>query len=490
MSGIRISLKDLIEGSIGIDYPNEVITIHFDVQGLLAQFQNRIFKCKKLIFEHISNSEYNFKFDECSFDCEIEFTNFNLDEISFKNTKSIKSLTLQGKDENNKSILKSFKFHYDKEYSEVEPKPKLCSNFYISNLLISDNLLVQNIDHIAGKFEFIGNELGGKGIDAIVFANSNFCNAHFLDNDFKDETSFGNTSFKYNLEDLETPKENFNYTRFYNNIFKKVSFTKAKFIDKCKFYKCDFLSTTWFENCENLINSKLKFVACEFKGFSLFNDSKINFLNIDRCTFDKSSSFKDATFNILNLNEVKFGGGAYFDEMKINKVLDKSYLKDESKILEWKRTLRAIKQESQKTENRFDSNRFRAYELAAHYEELNSEENFKDVTILWATKISTDFGLSWTKAFWFIVKGGILFYAPLYLIENWDAKIKISSWDNWSRLFSGFFRFLLVTDFYNPLETDRIYLTNPFSWIILIFGKIVVAFGIYEMIQSFRKFKA
>jgi hypothetical protein len=57
-------------------------------------------------------------------------------------------------------------------------------------------------------------------------------------------------------------------------------------------------------------------------------------------------------------------------------------------------------------------------------------------------------------------------------------------------LFSGFFRFLLVTDFYNPLETERIYLTNPFSWLIFILGKIFIAFGIYEMIQSFRKFKA
>jgi hypothetical protein len=58
--------------------------------------------------------------------------------------------------------------------------------------------------------------------------------------------------------------------------------------------------TAWFENCENLINSELKFVAWNLKVF-LNNSKKINFLNIDRCTFDKSSSFKDATFNILNL---------------------------------------------------------------------------------------------------------------------------------------------------------------------------------------------
>lgn len=34
-----------------------------------------------------------------------------------------------------------------------------------------------------------------------------------------------------------------------------------------------------------------------------------------------------------------------------------------------RRTIRTIKQELQKAENRIDYNRFRAYELAAHYKE-------------------------------------------------------------------------------------------------------------------------
>ena len=57
---------------------------------------------------------------------------------------------------------------------------------------------------------------------------------------------------------------------------------------------------------------------------------------------------------------------------------------------------------------------------------------------------------------------------------------------------SGYFRFLIVTDFYNPLEKERIFIdnSNTWGWIIFILGKIVLAFGIYEMIQAFRKFKA
>ena len=266
-----------------------------------------------------------------------------------------------------------------------------------------------------------------------------------------------------------------------------LNFSNSNFFDKCDFDKCDFLSTTWFEECKNLSNSKLKFVACEFKGFSLFNKSKINVLDIDRCTFHKSSSFTDAEFNTLKLFEVKFGGGAYFDEMKINKVLDKSYLKAKNeKILEWKRTLRAIKQELQKTENKIDFNRFRSYELAAHYKELSLWRNFKDTSILWSTKWTTDFGLSWTRAFWFTILSGLFWYSILYRIENSG----VFNSEKVNDFYVGAFRFFLVTDFYNPLETDRVYLTNPLSWFVFILGKIVIAFGIYEMIQSFRKFKA
>ncbi len=217
----------------------------------------------------------------------------------------------------------------------------------------------------------------------------------------------------------------------------------------------------------------------------MFNNSEIDLLEIDRCTFTKSSSFTDAEFNTLKLFEVKFGGGAYFDEMIINKVLDKSYLKDKSKILEWKRTLRAIKQELQKTENKIDFNTYRNYELAAHYKELKFSKNFKDTSILWATKWSSNFG-NWFWSLGFTLLSGLFWFSILYRIENSGT----FNFEKTNEYFVGAFRFFLVTDFFNPLENDRTYLDNGWSWLIFIFGKIFIAFGIYEMIQSFRKFKA
>lgn len=474
-----ISLNDLLYNGTEINYPNDCITIKFDVEGPSATFRDRTVICKKLIFEYFIKEDFNFYFYDCTFDCEVEFIGCVLDEIAFKNTKSIKSLNLDG--DFNKFELKSLKFHYDKEYTINDPKPQLTTDFYISNIVISNNLLFQNIDHIAGKFEFKKNKLGGKGINAITFANSNFCNAHFLDNDFYDDLSFRNTSFNYNLENLETPKEDFNYTRFYDNTFKKVNFSNTKFINKCKFYKCNFLSTTWFEDCKNIDNTELKFVACKFEKYVLFNNSKFNKIEILHSKFLEKASFENFETNSFKINQVTFADAAYFDDLNRNN----------NKATEnWDRkTIRTIKQELQKAENRIDFNRFRAYELAAHYQELNYKENFKDVAILWATKWSSNYG-SWTWAFWFTLIIGLVFFTPFFILENFDKSFNLN---NSQDFLYGYLRFFLITDFKNEyyeagesvLKFNCILSLLPF-----IIGKIAVAFGIYEMVQSFRKFKA
>ena len=182
--------------------------------------------------------------------------------------------------------------------------------------------------------------------------------------------------------------------------------------------------------------------------------------------------------------EVKFGGGAYFDEMKIHDILNKIFLKEEQNIVQWKRTIRAIKQEFQKNENKIEFNNYRNFELEAHYQELKFDVNFKDKFILLATKWSSNFG-NWIWSLCFTVIAGLFWYILLYVNEN--SFIFDSS--KLSTFFTGYFRFMLVTDFSNPL-IQKGFLTNILSWILLIIGKIFIAFGIYETIQSFRKFKA
>lgn len=456
--------KCLEEESIIED--KEIDLKYVDLKNIeVAHFQNCNFTSSQINFDNSDREtksiamikKTNISFHNCSFNDLLIMGMNNLGRVNFFNTEKVKSIKI--------------------------------SSSSIDSLIFQNNVAIDyKIEifycHLLECFDFSRNDFTNKGI------------FNLLGNTFyKSSTIFNNT---FNILNLK--KQYFKgFLTFENEFiqdsissineseFKKVKFSKSNF-SNLTLRNCDFLSTTWFEECKNLDDSKLTFVACEFKGFSLFNKSKINFLDIDRCTFDKSSSFTDAEFNTLKLFEVKFSGGAYFDEMKINKVLDKSYLKNKGKkILEWKRTLRAIKQESQKTENKIDFNNYRNYELAAHYKELRLCTNFKDTSILWATKWSSDFG-NWFWSLCFTLISGLFWYIILYIMENgvqYDEN-KINEF------FVGAFRFFLVTDFHNPLieETPKTYLTNGWSWLIFIFGKIFIAFGIYEMIQSFRKFKA
>lgn len=424
-----------------------------------ARFENCSFSSNSIM---LNNSEkqsneikkINITFDNCEFNDVFISSIKNIASLTFINIKRSKDIRILGCDIDSLIFQNTFNINFKIEISFC----KFLELFYFSGNQFSES----------GSIEFIQNTFS----KLTTINHNNLSNLNFTRQTFKDFFIFENVF-------LEGSK-----SFFIECEFSKAKFSKSKF-SELTFNNCDFMSTYWLEECENFANTKVKFLACEFKGFTLFNKSKINYFDIDRCTFNKSSSFTDAEFNILKLFEVKFGGGAYFDEMKINNVLDKSYLKDKSKILEWKRTLRAIKQELQKTENKIDFNTYRNYELAAHYKELNVFKNFKDTSILWATKWSSNFG-NWFWAFGFTIISGLFWYIILYRIENSST----FNFEKANDFFVGAFRFFLVTDFYNPLENGRTYLEHGWSWLTFILGKIFIAFGIYEMIQSFRKFKA
>lgn len=434
-----------------------------------ASFYNCNFTGSQIQFANSENKEQienkvTIYFENCSFNNLLIMGIKNIETLSFFYTEKAKQIDIFSCNlnrfifQNNVDIDFEIKMHFC-EFHEM---------FYVYS-----NEFLQN-----GGFNLVQNTF----YQYSTIKNNLFNNLNFSKQYFKDFLVFENKFIENSISEFNQCE------------FEKVRFSGSKFVD-LKFSNCDFHKTTWFENCKNIENTHLKFVACEFKGFVLYNHSTLNFLDIDRCTYDKSVSFTDAEFNSIKLFEVKFGGGAYFDEMKINNVINKSYLKKNTKeILEWKRTLRAIKQELQKTENKIDFNRFRGYELAAHYKELNWnwKSGFKDKCILWATKWSTDFGNSWRRALAFTLLLGLIFYSIFYFIEFYIFEnYKYYFYSNYfERFFNGFVRFLIVTDFYNPLVQDRNYIQNVWSWIPFILGKIVIAFGIYEMIQSFRKFKA
>lgn len=245
-----------------------------------------------------------------------------------------------------------------------------------------------------------------------------------------------------------------------------------------KFTKCDFLGPSSFSRSIIGITLNLHLINCTFSKYLNLNNFLADKFELTDITFKERVSFQETHFDIIKIERTIFEKGAYFDNIQIKKINDCD-----------RKTIRTIKQELQKAENRIDFNRFRAYELAAHYQELNYKENFKDVAILWATKWSSNYG-SWTWAFWFTLIIGLVFFTPFFIFENFDKSFNLN---NSQDFLYGYLRFFLITDFKNEYYEagESVLKFNYFlSLLPFIIGKIAVAFGIYEMVQSFRKFKA
>ncbi|MFA9192568.1 hypothetical protein AAGV28_14420 [Flavobacterium sp. FZUC8N2.13] len=110
-----------------------------------------------------------------------------------------------------------------------------------------------------------------------------------------------------------------------------------------------------------------------------------------------------------------------------------------------------------------------------------------DKLILGTTKLSSNFD-SWTRAFWFTLIICFAFFTSYFILENLDKSFTLSNWEDFVY---GYFRFFLITDFKNEYYEagESILKFNCFiSLFPFLIGKIAVAFGLYEMIQGFRKF--
>ncbi|MDX6191561.1 hypothetical protein SGQ83_19560 [Flavobacterium sp. Fl-318] len=294
----------------------------------------------------------------------------------------------------------------------------------------------------------------------------------------------------------------FNHTRnsalFNNCEFNFSNFFESNFNNDTLFSNCKFLNITKIENTGDETKTTLKFDDCEFLKQVSFNKSRIHKIVFNNLKFHDIISLQETYFDIVDIDRTIFEKQAYFDDIEIKQIHNCNT-----------RSIRTIKLQLQKAENKIDYNKFRIYEFNAYKKDIKKKlKEFKkdkdhlnhrvrqpiqlkrDLFILNISDVVSEYGTDWKRALKFTLLTGSIIYLLFFICENSNCKITLLNWDSYTRFTSGLFRFFLVTDFFNPLENDRTYLTNPLSWLIFIFGKIVIAFGIYEMIQSFRKFKA
>lgn len=419
-----------------------------------------------LEIDGIENPNLSLRFKECIFNGDVMIDNVNINNLFFIDTKKIERIEVSGD-------FNCIKFN-NKNFP-------LKGSINISNCNIIKYLSFEKFNLVEGDLNIQFNN--NKNYDYSNFSSS-FKNAVICNGEIS-ESFLGNfANFReFNITDNFT----FDDCKFNKSVFRMASFGNSIIFSNCKFH-----SYTGFEECKSLDQTCIKISSCLFTSFPHFNNSEFNKIEILHTTFERKVSFDSVKCSTINLYQVTFGQGAFFDDLQIRNIESCD-----------RKTFRTIKQEIQKVENKIDYNRFRVYEFNAYQKDLKNKlkksklkdkQNHieqiqlrRDSFVLYVSKWVSDYGTDWVKALKFTLSSGFLIYILFFIIENYNHTIYLK---NWTHFISGFFRFFLVTDFFNPLENDRTYLTNPLSWLIFIIGKIVIAFGIYEIIQSFRKFKA
>ncbi len=443
-------------------------------------FHDCVFKGSHLEIEDINLPDFYLGFFNCHFEISLDIKNCNFKRLGFRDIKSNKPIYIS------EGHYKNF-FFRNNSLKEKEEN-QLSINLSICNLTVTERIELDYLNFIDGEFNFSNNILSNLDSEfkdkIIIFENSTFYNAKFLENRFLTPTSF---------EEMEIIK---------NCLFESCEFQRVNFnnldLGTINFLDCSFLDVFTLHYAQGDLLSFIKFENCNFDKTVQFNRTASAKFEMDNIQFKNIVSFQDSYFELIKIDRSIFEKKAFFDDIKIKKI-------DQCD----RRTIITIKQELQKAENKIDYNRFRVYEFNAYKKDIqkkllefkNDKHRFnhrkrepiqlkRDLFVLNISDIVSEYGTDWKRAFKFTLLSGLTAFTLFFVFENLDKSFNLN---NWQDFIYGYLRFFLITDFKNEYYDtgESILKFNCFlSLIPFILGKIAVAFGIYEMIQSFRKFKA
>lgn len=232
------------------------------------------------------------------------------------------------------------------------------------------------------------------------------------------------------------------------------------------------------------------FINYGFFTINNFKPSKDDKIEISNSTLGKlelvSCDLSKASVEIDNskLVDIFYTDTLFPDEIGSNKENAKARLEQQ------RDTYGQLKVVSEKVGNRFQALKFQAKEMAAYYEIL--EKWTLDKVTLGAMKLSNNFRQSWLQGVFFTLIIGLITYIGFVLslenivwcVDSWNCICKTSNvYDSY---FSKYFEFLNPAHKSDFLEKESVYSSWTYFWDFL--GRILIGFGIYQTIQSFRKF--
>jgi len=358
----------------------------------------------------------------------------------------------------------------------------------------------------------------------VSFKGLTFCeNADFNGCTFSEPVDFSETVFKKmfwtcSFENrVSFASANFSKgVDFWGKIFyKDANFKSAVFENGVSFAESVFYGEFCFSNTR-ILNGGVSFEEVEFK-------KKVNAWDIT-CAGDMNfqwANFRDkATFSELNVRRYRvnfygtnFEGNVYFYDSRIGSLeLSKSVIEKglyflDSEINKGNReTWRIIKHQFLKQDNRIEALKYYKREMSAYELELFGEKQyfkfsivrfFRDFIkifskgerinkfIVFINRISNEFNSNPFRGIGFTLLSTLIFYWLFLFILKLENHISFTySFKYLGLNIKQLLQLLNVTDWnYHPFC-----LKYNWAYSILFIGRIIIGFGLYQTIQSFRKF--
>lgn len=257
---------------------------------------------------------------------------------------------------------------------------------------------------------------------------------------------------------------------------KRINSTFSVFEKDFEFKDCLFKDEILFEKTKNSDNSSVNFTNINFESRVSFEFSKLSYLKFESVYFKEIVSFQMFECDKIELNKTHFDKVGFFNDLIIKSPAECSLS-----------TIRTIKNQLFKTENKIDYARFNNIEMNILIKDKSTRS--RDLILLLLNKNSNDFGTDWAKGIGFTFKISLFFFALLLIVNNFlksNYPLTLNTaneFADFSFILNYFLKFIFNLGF-----NDNEIQSNGWLYLIFIFAKLFIGYGIYQTIQAFRKY--
>ncbi|CAI9673991.1 hypothetical protein [Elizabethkingia anophelis] len=335
---------------------------------------------------------------------------------------------------------------------------KISSTKTINNLLIKGSKITSFLDLRLINFTDILN-LESNEINELRVNKNIFNRLHIQDCKFGESFEFIANKISYS-------------TLIKGSTFGRFNCLNTNFGDEIYIKDCEFNGSCIFEKIGvgNITSFRIK--ESSFNKQVYYDSSDLYSIQIESSFFRDIVSFQNTTCNSIKFNRTHFEKIAFFSNIKII-----------AKHRMDMNTIRIIKAQLLKAENKIDYLEFKKHEFELYRKSLNKNKNGSRA-ILWLNKFTSNYNTNWIQGIVVTLMYGFIFYVILYLVVFGLGEMANVLTEN--RFWLGYFKYMIIPNFTSPFGEIELSRWNQYLFFIL--GKISVTYGLYETIQSFRKY--